>query len=97
MSDKGKPFEVAFEDNHLLIVNKKPGILVQSDSTGDIPLVEYAKKYIKEKYAKPGLVFLETSHRIDRPASGLVILARTSKGLERDQHGPAARPPCALR
>jgi len=83
MSDKGRPFEVAFEDNHLLIVNKKPGILVQSDSTGDIPLVEYAKNYIKEKYSKPGLVFLETTHRIDRPASGLVILARTSKGLER--------------
>jgi 23S rRNA pseudouridine1911/1915/1917 synthase len=76
-------FEVLFEDNHLLVVNKASGILVQGDVTGDIPLVELAKKYIKEKYGKPGEVFLGVVHRLDRPVTGVVVLARTSKALER--------------
>jgi len=78
-----KPYSVLYEDNHLLVVNKKPGLLVQSDNTGDMPLVDMARLYIKEKYHKPGAAYLETTHRIDRPASGIVILARTSKALAR--------------
>lgn len=76
-------FQVIYEDNHLLIVNKAGGILVQGDNTGDKPLVDYCKDYIKEKYGKPGDVFLGVVHRIDRPVSGLVVFARTSKALER--------------
>ena len=75
--------QVLFEDNHLLIINKAGGMLVQSDDTGDLPLIDLCKKYIKQKYEKPGAVFLEPVHRIDRPVSGIVIFARTSKGLER--------------
>jgi 23S rRNA pseudouridine1911/1915/1917 synthase len=77
------PFDVIYEDNHLLIVNKPSGMLVQPDETGDKALLDYAKEYIKNKYEKTGAVFLEAVHRIDRPVSGLVVLARTSKGLER--------------
>ncbi len=77
------PFSIIFEDNHLLVVNKSPGVLVQGDATGDVPLVELAKVYIKEKYKKPGDVFLGVVHRLDRPVSGVVVLARTSKALER--------------
>ncbi len=76
-------FKVIYEDNHLLIVNKDAGILVQGDQTGDEPLVERCKRYIKEKYGKPGEVFLGVVHRLDRPVSGIVVLARTSKSLER--------------
>jgi 23S rRNA pseudouridine1911/1915/1917 synthase len=76
-------FQVVYEDNHLLIVNKEPGVLVQGDKTGDKSLVDLCKAYIKEKYQKPGAVFLGLVHRLDRPVSGVVILARTSKGLER--------------
>jgi 23S rRNA pseudouridine1911/1915/1917 synthase len=76
-------FEVIYEDNHLLIVNKASGVLVQGDITGDIPLVELCKEYIGKKYQKPGAVFLGVVHRIDRPVSGVVVLARTSKSLER--------------
>lgn len=76
-------FSVVFEDNHLIIVNKKSGVLVQGDNTGDIPLSELVKGYLKEKYNKPGNVFAGVVHRIDRPVSGLVMLARTSKALER--------------
>ena len=76
-------FDVLYEDNHLLAVNKAAGILVQGDETGDAPLVELCKKYIKEKYSKPGDVFLGVAHRLDRPVSGVVVLARTSKALER--------------
>jgi 23S rRNA pseudouridine1911/1915/1917 synthase len=76
-------FDVLYEDNHLLIVNKAAGVLVQGDETGDVPLVELCKKYIKEKYNKPGEVFLGVVHRLDRPVSGVVVLARTSKALER--------------
>jgi 23S rRNA pseudouridine1911/1915/1917 synthase len=78
-----KAFTVLYEDNHLLVVNKAAGILVQGDATGDIPLVELAKSYIAKKYEKPGAVFLGVVHRLDRPVSGVVILARTSKALER--------------
>lgn len=76
-------FSVVYEDNHLLVVNKRAGILVQGDITGDRPLVDLCKEYIAEKYQKPGAVFLGLVHRIDRPVSGLVVLARTSKALER--------------
>lgn len=75
--------EILFEDNHLLAINKRAGVLVQGDSTGDEPLVELCKKYIKEKYSKPGEVFLGVVHRLDRPVSGVVVFARTSKALER--------------
>jgi len=78
-----KPFTVIFEDNHLLVINKAPGVLVQGDATGDVPLVELCKEYIKEKHKKPGEVFLGVVHRLDRPVSGVVVLARTSKALER--------------
>ena len=74
---------ILYEDNHLLIVNKPAGMLVQGDATGDKPLVEIGKEYIKEKYQKPGAVFLGVVHRIDRPVSGVVVFARTSKALER--------------
>ena len=75
--------QVLFEDNHLLIVNKRAGDIVQGDKTGDTPLSEIAKAYIKEKYNKPGNVFLGVVHRLDRPTTGIVIFARTSKALER--------------
>jgi 23S rRNA pseudouridine1911/1915/1917 synthase len=78
-----KPFTVLFEDNHLLVVNKASGVLVQGDATGDVPLAELCKEYIKKKYEKPGAVFLGVVHRLDRPVSGIVVLARTSKALER--------------
>jgi 23S rRNA pseudouridine1911/1915/1917 synthase len=77
------PRDVLFEDNHLLAINKPAGILVQGDETGDKPLVEMAKEYIKQKYRKPGEVFLGVVHRLDRPVSGVVIFARTSKALTR--------------
>jgi 23S rRNA pseudouridine1911/1915/1917 synthase len=83
MTRPSKPFTIIFEDNHLLIVNKSPGVLVQGDATGDAPLVELCKAYIKEKFKKPGEVFLGVVHRLDRPVSGVVVLARTSKALER--------------
>jgi 23S rRNA pseudouridine1911/1915/1917 synthase len=75
--------KILFEDNHLLIINKEAGMLVQGDATGDKPLVELGKEYIKEKYEKPGAVFLGVVHRLDRPVSGVVVFARTSKALER--------------
>lgn len=75
--------EVVYEDNHIIIVNKRAGEIVQGDKTGDTPLSEIVKQYIKEKYQKPGNVFCGVVHRIDRPVSGLVIFARTSKALER--------------
>jgi 23S rRNA pseudouridine1911/1915/1917 synthase len=75
--------QVIYEDNHIIIVNKESGEIVQGDKTGDIPLSETVKAYIKEKYAKPGAVFLGVVHRLDRPVSGLVVFARTSKALSR--------------
>lgn len=75
--------EVVYEDNHLVVVNKKPGEIVQGDKTGDTPLSEEVKRYLKEKYNKPGNVFCGVVHRIDRPVGGLVVFARTSKALTR--------------
>lgn len=75
--------QVLFEDNHIIMVNKRPGDIVQGDKTGDIPLSEIVKLYLKEKYNKPGKVFLGVVHRLDRPTSGIVIFARTSKALTR--------------
>ena len=74
---------VLFEDNHIIIVNKRAGDIVQGDKTQDKPLSDVVKEYIKEKYNKPGNVFLGVVHRLDRPTSGIVIFARTSKALER--------------
>lgn len=74
---------ILYEDNHLLIVSKAAGEIVQGDKTGDATLADAAKAYIKEKYNKPGEVFLGLPHRLDRPTSGVVVLARTSKALTR--------------
>lgn len=74
---------VVYEDNHIIIVSKASGEIVQGDKTGDIPLSETVKQYIKEKYQKPGNVFLGVVHRLDRPVSGLVVFAKTSKALSR--------------
>ena len=74
---------VVYEDNHIIIVNKRSGEIVQGDKTGDKPLSDTVKEYIKEAYAKPGNVFLGVVHRLDRPVSGLVVFARTSKALSR--------------
>ena len=75
--------QVLHEDNHIILVNKRAGDIVQGDKTGDKPLSDVVKEYIKEKYNKPGEVFLGTVHRLDRPTSGIIIFARTSKALER--------------
>lgn len=75
--------KVVYEDNHVIIVDKSCSEIVQGDKTGDIPLSETVKQYIKEAYAKPGEVFLGVVHRLDRPVSGLVMFARTSKALAR--------------
>ncbi len=75
--------EVVYEDNHIIIVNKAPGEIVQGDKTGDTPLVDILKAWLKEKYAKPGNVFCGVVHRLDRPVGGLVIFAKTSKALAR--------------
>lgn len=72
-----------YEDNHIIIVNKRAGEIVQGDKTGDVPLSEEVKAYIKERYHKPGDAFLGVVHRLDRPVSGLVLFARTSKALTR--------------
>jgi 23S rRNA pseudouridine1911/1915/1917 synthase len=75
--------QIAYEDNHIIIVNKRAGDIVQGDKTGDTPLSDLLKMYIKVKFNKPGNVFLGVIHRLDRPTSGLVSFARTSKGLTR--------------
>jgi 23S rRNA pseudouridine1911/1915/1917 synthase len=75
--------QVVYEDNHIIIVAKESGEIVQGDKTGDTPLSDIVKQYIKEKYQKPGDVFLGVVHRLDRPVSGLVVFARTSKALSR--------------
>jgi len=77
------PLEVIYEDNHLIAVNKKSGDLVQGDKTGDAPLGDAIKAYLKEKYQKPGSVFCGVIHRLDRPVSGVVLFAKTSKALAR--------------
>lgn len=75
--------QVLYEDNHIIAVNKRVGDIVQGDKTGDIPLSEVVKQYISEKYNKPGAVYLGVVHRLDRPTSGIVVFARTSKALSR--------------
>lgn len=75
--------DVLFEDNHIIAVNKKPSELVQGDKTGDEPMSDAVKRYLKEKYNKPGEVFTGVVHRIDRPVSGVVLFAKTSKALTR--------------
>ena len=74
---------VLFEDNHLIIINKRVGDITQGDKTGDTPLSDIVKAYVGEKYNKPGNVFIGVVHRLDRPTSGIIIFARTSKALER--------------
>ncbi|MBQ8049994.1 MAG: RluA family pseudouridine synthase [Bacteroidaceae bacterium] len=75
--------KVLYEDNHIVIVSKRAGEIVQGDKTGDTPLSETVKSYLKERYQKPGNVFLGVVHRLDRPVSGIVLFARTSKALSR--------------
>lgn len=75
--------QVLFEDNHLIVINKRVSDIVQGDKTGDDPLSEVVKQYLKEKYNKPGNVYLGVVHRLDRPTSGIVLFAKTSKALPR--------------
>ena len=75
--------KVLYEDNHIIVINKAAGEIVQGDKTGDVSLCDTMKQYIKEKYAKPGNVFIGLPHRLDRPVSGIVVFAKTSKALER--------------
>lgn len=78
-----KNLQVLHEDNHIIVINKRPGDIVQGDKTQDMPLSEIVKSYIKKKYNKPGNVYLGVAHRLDRPTSGIVVFARTSKALTR--------------
>lgn len=75
--------DVLYEDNHLIAVYKPAGILAQEDYSGELPIADYVKDYIKEKYQKPGNVFIGLLHRLDRPVSGIILLAKTSKGAAR--------------
>jgi len=75
--------QILFEDNHIIVINKRPGDIVQGDKTGDTPLSEVVKEYIRVKYDKPGNVYLGVVHRLDRPTSGIVLFAKTSKALPR--------------
>lgn len=75
--------QIIFEDNHLIVINKRSGDIVQGDKTGDLPLSEVVKLYLKEKYDKPGEAYLGVVHRLDRPTSGVVIFSKTSKALSR--------------
>ncbi|GIZ14739.1 RluA family pseudouridine synthase [Capnocytophaga catalasegens] len=75
--------QILYEDNHILIINKRAGDIVQGDKTGDVPLSEIAKQYLKEKYNKKGNVYLGVVHRLDRPTTGIVVFAKTSKVLPR--------------
>ncbi len=83
MQSTKENLQVLFEDNHIIVVNKRAGDITQGDKTRDKPLNEVVKEYVKVKYNKPGNVFIGTVHRLDRPTSGIVIFARTSKALER--------------
>jgi len=82
-SSHSKNLQILFEDNHIIVVNKRVGDLTQGDQTGDMPLPDHIKSYLKEKHNKPGQVFLGVVHRLDRPTSGIVIFAKTSKALTR--------------
>lgn len=82
LSDKNN-LQILHEDNHLIVVNKRVGDIVQGDKTGDKPLSDVVKEYLKEKYNKPGEVFLGVVHRLDRPTTGIVVFAKTSKALSR--------------
>jgi 23S rRNA pseudouridine1911/1915/1917 synthase len=82
ISDKNN-LQILHEDNHIIVVNKRVGDLVQGDKTGDIPLSDVVKAYIKDKYKKPGEVYLGVVHRLDRPTTGIVVFAKTSKALTR--------------
>ncbi len=75
--------QILFEDNHIIIVNKRAGDIVQGDKTGDTPLSDIVKEYIKDKYSKPGNVYLGVVHRLDRPTTGIVVFSKTSKALSR--------------
>ncbi|MGB5668884.1 MAG: RNA pseudouridine synthase, partial [Maribacter sp.] len=75
--------QILYEDNHLIAINKRPGDIVQGDKTGDVPLSEVVKQYIKSTYNKPGNVYLGVAHRLDRPTSGIVVFAKSSKALPR--------------
>lgn len=75
--------QVIYEDNHLIVINKRPGDIVQGDKTGDVPLSEVVKEYLKVKYDKPGNAFLGVVHRLDRPTSGILVFSKTSKALPR--------------
>ncbi|WP_299059776.1 RluA family pseudouridine synthase [uncultured Polaribacter sp.] len=83
MHSTKKNLQILFEDNHIIIVNKRAGDITQGDKTGDKPLSDVVKDYIKDKYNKPGNVYLGVVHRLDRPTSGIIIFAKTSKSLER--------------
>jgi len=78
-----KNLDVLYEDNHLIVINKRSGDIVQGDQTGDTPISEFVKLFLKKKYNKPGNVFAGVVHRLDRPTSGVLILAKTSKALSR--------------
>jgi 23S rRNA pseudouridine1911/1915/1917 synthase len=80
---KKEDLKVLYEDNHLIVVYKPAGVLVQGDDTGDVSLMDVVKEYLKDKYSKPGNVFLGLVHRLDRPVAGIVIYAKTSKGAAR--------------
>ncbi|GGD06433.1 RluA family pseudouridine synthase [Hyunsoonleella pacifica] len=82
LSNKGN-LQVLYEDNHIIVINKRAGDIVQGDKTGDKPLSDVVKTYIKDKYNKPGNVYLGTVHRLDRPTTGIVMFAKTSKALPR--------------
>lgn len=83
MASTKNNLDILFEDNHIIVINKQPGDISQGDKTGDTPLSEIVKSYIKFKYNKPGNVYLGVVHRLDRPTSGVIIFAKTSKALER--------------
>jgi len=83
MQSSKENLQILLEDNHLIIINKRAGDITQGDKTGDVPLSDVVKAYIKEKHQKPGKVFLGVVHRLDRPTSGVIIFAKTSKALER--------------
>ena len=78
-----KNLQVLHEDNHIIIINKRAGDIIQGDKTGDTPLSDIVKGYIKNKYNKPGAVYLGVTHRLDRPTTGVVVFAKTSKALTR--------------